>query len=485
MSNKENEPAFYSSAQLPSFDISGKQQGWPEVPAHQQADHHRIPDGVGTVEVSGADADNMPSILMQEELIQEELIQPNLIQPELIQDEDLSPELVLKNLPMHISSLNSHGVWQPMGSGKNEYFSSLDVEDFTTWVSHAVHVQDRVAILKAVSDCRSEDRITIAAFRLLNLPNMPQAPQWAEIKCSPIANQTTILTVLRDISERKLQEIKTLQEHEAADAANIAKTRFLTNISHELRTPLNAIIGFSEILKSGMVPATQVEKQQEYQGLINDSAQHLLAVLNDILDMSKIEAGKYEIFPEDIDITQIIVSCCSMLMPLAKKAGVELSVENPHEALRLEADSKAIRQILINLISNAIRFTRPDTIVQISALRVGRKIELKICDQGQGISADALEHLGKPFHQVDSDKSRRHEGTGLGLSIVKGLVQLHDGSFNIESEINVGSVVTIGLPHSPAISRPVPGQDADAIIKIKPNTMEPGHNISVISRLVG
>ena len=157
-------------------------------------------------------------------------------------------------------------------------------------------------------------------------------PQWAEIKCTPISSHKTILTVLRDVSERKVLENKIREECQSADAANIAKTRFLANMSHELRTPLNAIIGFSEILKSGMVPASNLEKQQEYQGLINDSAQHLLTVLNDILDMSKIEAGKYEIYPEDVDLMQIILSCCSMLMPLANKAEVELCINNPHES---------------------------------------------------------------------------------------------------------------------------------------------------------
>jgi len=458
-------------AQLPSFDKNGKQNGWLKVSNHRHGDILRQIWGQdaqrvhATDEPSAGDGDCLSS--------------------EPIMNDDLPTDMILKNLPMHISSLNSSGIWQTVAPGNREYFRSIENTDFRDWVNQAVHVQDRVVILKAVSDCRSEDRNTIAEFRLLGQANMPPAPQWAEIKCTPISSHKTILTVLRDVSERKVLENKIREERQSANAANIAKTRFLANMSHELRTPLNAIIGFSEILKSGMVPASNLEKQQEYQGLINDSAQHLLTVLNDILDMSKIEAGKYEIYPEDVDLMQIILSCCSMLMPLANKAEVELCINNPHESFHLEADSRAVRQIIINLISNAIKFTKSDTKIHISAIRIGRRVQFEVCDQGKGITPDALAQLGKPFHQIDGEKSRRHEGSGLGLSIVKGLVQLHEGNFDIQSEIEVGTTVTVGLPICQANNQPVPGQEVDTVIRIKPNGANSGKMKRSISRLVG
>ena len=201
--------------------------------------------------------------------------------------------------------------------------------------------------------------------------------------------------------------------------------------------------------------------------------------------MSKIEAGKFEIFPENIELKQIIVSCCSILLPLAIKADVKLCVFDPNEPVRLEADPKAILQILFNLISNAIKFAKPGTNIDISASRIGRKIIIKIRDQGRGLSSEYLDLLGEPFQQIECRKNRQREGTGLGLSIVKGLVQLHGGKFDIESVIDVGTTVTIGLVQSCGLSRPVPAHDADTILRINPNPADSRQSGSAISRLAG
>ena len=398
--------------------------------------------------------------------------------------DELTSDLVLNKLPVYVCSLDSEGCWRPLAQGNDRYFASIDTQDLAQWVCDTVHIQDQVVLLKAVSDCRNTEHDTAAEVRLHNAQDNPHAPQWVEMRCIPIPSKNIILTVVSDISDRKLIEKKMLDERRSADAANVAKTRFLANMSHELRTPLNAIIGFSEILRSGMVPLSEAEKHQEYQCLINDSAHHLLAVLNDILDMSKIESGKYEIFPEEIDLAQIIKSCCSMLNPLADKASTRLHFSEPGDSLRFEADSRVVRQILINLISNAIKFTRPGTDVEISAARIGRKIEFKVIDKGVGIAAESLLRLGEPFLQVDNQKSRNHEGTGLGLSIVKGLVSLHNGEFRIESEVGVGTTVTITLPHSCGISQPVPSPDVDSIIRIKPKRAESGKIEPELSRFV-
>lgn len=322
-------------------------------------------------------------------------------------------------------------------------------------------------------------------FRLLNNAGRQNIPVWLEIRCTPVENSEKILTILRDISDTKSMQNEIVEARDWADKANTAKTRFLANMSHELRTPLNAIIGFSEILRSGMVPVNEVEKQQEYQGLINDSAQHLLHVLNDILDMSKIESGKYEIFPEKFDLVKVVHSVCAMLMPLAQKVDVKFNIEEPLDSFQIEADSKAVRQILINILSNAIKFTNPDTCIDIGVVRTGRSIEIMVRDYGNGISPECIDGLGQPFHQVDANKTRRHQGTGLGLSIVKGLIELHQGSINIESEVGHGTTVTVQLSQYQKISPPVPADAADSVIKINP---QPGHSEMsqpAISRLVG
>ncbi len=415
--------------------------------------------------------------------LQQDAIDTN-VAPEKL-NQNLTPEAILKNLPSCISSLDANGRWSNITDGSCEYFSLIGSRNFNEWVSEAVHIQDRVAILKAVDDCRASGQNAIAEFRLIDNTRQAKSPKWVEITCTSVDGKRTILTILIDVTKRKLLENQILEARELSEAANLEKSKFLANMSHELRTALNAIIGFSEILKCGMVPASHVEKQHEYHSLINESALHLLNVLNDVLDMSKIEAGKYEIYPEKIELTQIISSCISMLMPLADKAGVRLRFVNNEDTLPLEADSKALRQILFNLISNAIKFSNHGSEIRISAKRCGSKIEWKIQDQGQGISAENLEHLGEPFQQIDGRKNRKHEGTGLGLSIVKGLVSLHGGKFRIESKLGVGTTVSVEIPCSNMASAPVPFEDVDTIIRIKPLLGEQEHLKPAISRLAG
>jgi len=399
--------------------------------------------------------------------------------------QNLSSETILKNLPSCISSLAANGDWNNITDGNCGCFSSIRNRNFNEWVSQSVHVQDRVAILRAVDDCRASGQNTTAEFRLIDNTHLPNSSKWVEMTCTAITGENTILTILVDVTKRKQLENQIIEAQELSEAANLEKSRFLANMSHELRTPLNAIIGFSEILKSDMIPASNVEKQHEYHSLINESGLHLLSVLNDILDMSKIEAGKYEIYPEKIELSHIISSCMSMLMPLADKAGVRLRFVDCEDVLSLEADSKAIRQILINLLSNAIKFSDCGAEIIISASRSGSKIVWQIEDQGQGISAENLENLGEPFQQIDGRKNRKHEGTGLGLSIVKGLISLHGGKFKIKSELGIGTTVTVELPCSSMASAPVPFEDVDTIIRIKPYPCEQEQLKPDLSRLAG
>ena len=217
-------------------------------------------------------------------------------------------------------------------------------------------------------------------------------------------------------------------------------------MSHELRTPLNAIIGFSEMLTKEEALALDAERRNEYAGLINGSGHHLLAVVNGILDMSKIETGNFEITPEPFAPGHVVAACCGVLALRASEAGVHLEKVMADDLPEMVADKRALNQILLNLLSNAIRFTDRGGTVTISVRAEAAHMTFAIEDNGVGISDADLARVGEPYFQAGSTYDRRHGGTGLGLSIVKGLVQLHGGEIAIRSRIGEGTRVTVRLP---------------------------------------
>jgi cell cycle sensor histidine kinase DivJ len=235
---------------------------------------------------------------------------------------------------------------------------------------------------------------------------------------------------------------------EAAQSIEFAKGRFLASVSHELRTPLNAIIGFSDMLLHEMFGRFQDPRQKEYVGLVRESGHHLLAVVNSILDVSKIESGAYATNPEPFRFREAVEMCRSMMCFQASAKNLDFAVTVAPEIGEINADRRAVQQMLINLVSNAIKFTPDGGSVAIGAKRIGSRLHFWVSDTGIGISADDLSHIGKPFMQVQNDYTRRFEGAGLGLSLVKGLVSLHDGTMAIESELGGGTMVTISLPVS-------------------------------------
>ena len=228
-----------------------------------------------------------------------------------------------------------------------------------------------------------------------------------------------------------------------------------------MRTPLNAIIGFSEILGSPELAPRDGAKQLEYAGIIHASAEHLLSVVNLILDMSKIEARRFAIMPEPFDVAPLIASCCDMLRLKAEEGGVAL-VQAPLDIPKeLIADKRACRQIVINLLSNAVKFTKPNGRVTIGACVEGDSLVIYIDDTGIGIAPGHFSKLGDPFFQVRSSYDRMFEGTGLGLSLVRGLVGLHGGSLVLESVVEEGTRVAVRLPldcrgKAPTDSTPAP-----------------------------
>jgi cell cycle sensor histidine kinase DivJ len=220
-------------------------------------------------------------------------------------------------------------------------------------------------------------------------------------------------------------------------------------MSHELRTPLNAIIGFSEMIMQEDALMLDAARRKEYAQLINDSGQHLLSVVNGILDMSKMESGNFEIMPEPFAPREALINCCNLLALKARESGVDLVTRAPDDLPVMIGDPRAFKQIALNLVSNAVKFTERGGTVTVSAGIETARLVVRIVDTGVGIAADDLKRIGDPFFQAGTTYQRRHEGTGLGLSIVKSLVALHGGEVSVQSKVDEGTTVTVALPLTP------------------------------------
>ncbi len=251
----------------------------------------------------------------------------------------------------------------------------------------------------------------------------------------------------RDISEQMRGEQTLRDAKEAAEAANVAKSQFLANMSHELRTPLNAIIGFSEAMELGMAGDLQ-PRQAEYAALIHQSGEHLHTVINDILDLAKVDAGKLELHEEwAIDPHGIVESCTTLMKSHAVAGSITLTVEAEDRLPLLRADPTRLKQILLNLISNAIKFSNSGGAVTVSVRRSAEGgIAFAVCDTGPGMTPREIETALEPFGQVDAGHTRRHEGTGLGLPLAQRLAELHGGSLTVDSVKGGGTTVTVILP---------------------------------------
>jgi two-component system cell cycle sensor histidine kinase PleC len=246
---------------------------------------------------------------------------------------------------------------------------------------------------------------------------------------------------------RELAELnkKYMKEKDRAEGANQAKSEFLANMSHELRTPLNAIIGFSEMMQTSIFGPLGSPRYKEYVKDINDAGMYLLGVINDILDMSKIEAGQLSVEREEIDLHPLISETVRVVALQAKEK--EISVDTDiAEAMTLYADRRAVKQILINLLSNAVKFTGQGGRISVRARKVAGAMRLTIEDNGCGIPKRALSKLGKPFEQVQNQFSKNHTGSGLGLAISRSLAELHGGGLKIRSTQGMGTVVSVRIP---------------------------------------
>ncbi|SME92914.1 Signal transduction histidine kinase [Tistlia consotensis] len=239
-----------------------------------------------------------------------------------------------------------------------------------------------------------------------------------------------------------------MKARDEAMAADRAKSAFLATMSHELRTPLNAIIGFSEVLTLGVFGPLGNDRYRDYCQAIGDSGRHLLAVINDVLDISKIEAGKLQLHFEEVQLDKLLESCCALVRGKVDGAGILLELAPPETPLpRLWADPVKLKQIVLNLLSNALKFTPAGGTIRVSCAQVEeRGIGFSIADSGIGMRPEDVKLALQPFQQVDNSHTRRYEGTGLGLPLAKALVEQHGGELEIESALGRGTTVTVVLP---------------------------------------
>jgi signal transduction histidine kinase len=248
--------------------------------------------------------------------------------------------------------------------------------------------------------------------------------------------------------EQELMENQVAKE--AAEASNRIKSQFLANMSHELRTPLNAIIGFSDVMKQRLFGPIS-DQYLEYAGLIHQSGEHLLNLICDILDVAKIEAGKFDLHLEKVDIAETVAYCTQLIAGKAAEKDITVAIDLPEGKPTLVADSRALNQILINILSNAVKFTNRGGKVALSAEVQGAMMRITIRDNGIGIPQKTLARIGHAFEQGSNDPKLAREGTGLGLALVRALVDRHGGRLNIASREKTGTTVTVELPLSQAV----------------------------------
>jgi signal transduction histidine kinase len=256
-----------------------------------------------------------------------------------------------------------------------------------------------------------------------------------------------IVSVYSDITDLKESERKLIQARSQAEMANHAKSEFLANMSHELRTPLNAIIGFSEIIAHELFGPLHNEKYLDYMKDIHQSSLHLLSIINDVLDMSKIEAGKLELSKEPLNIRHLVGEVVRMMRERADSRGIELVTKLAEGEAEIWADERAIKQIFLNLLSNAIKFSRDggEVCIRVVSEKPGLVV-VEFEDHGIGMNEEELERALQPFGQAKPSTTRNYGGTGLGLPITKGLIEAHGGKLAIESRAGQGTIARISLP---------------------------------------
>jgi PAS domain S-box-containing protein len=321
-----------------------------------------------------------------------------------------------------------------------------------------VDPQQRDALLRAIEagagEAQREVQVRRADGRQIWVKVAARRMTYGGVPC--------VLAISQDITEHKehagaLSEAQdqlrrqasnlNLDERQAAQAASRAKSAFLAHMSHELRSPLNAILGFSEVIRALHFGREQVEKYAEYSGYIHQAGTHLLALIDDILDIAKVEAGKLDLQPSSFDLAELLDECARMMRPMVDGRGLALRVTGSAAGLTLTADRRRTKQMILNLLSNAIKFTHPGGRVELAGQRLpDGATAITVADTGIGMSEDQIAVALEPFGRVESSAIKDPTGTGLGLPIVQNLIEAHGGRLQIRSQLKRGTIARLVFP---------------------------------------
>jgi PAS domain S-box-containing protein len=332
---------------------------------------------------------------------------------------------------------------------------------------------EEAAALSAAEIIHPEDypAVQAALKRLETNPSQPPVQYrgrrkdgsyvWVEASLTRSTDPTTgadeIVSIVRDVGERIRYESALRRAKEEADIANRSKSQFLATMSHELRTPLNAIIGFAEIMENEVMGPIGNEHYRSYISDIHLSGSHLLQLINDILDLTKAEAGMLELNEDLVDLGAAIGAVARVISAALEKAGLMLMLDLPRQLPPLRADERKVRQVFFNLIGNSIKFTPAGGRIRLhGAVDPGAGLRITVADTGIGIAAEDMDRILQPFVQVDSSFARQHHGTGLGLPAVKAIMELHGGCIELHSRLGEGTEATVTFPPDRLVTAAVP-----------------------------
>jgi PAS domain S-box-containing protein len=339
------------------------------------------------------------------------------------------------------------------GAERISGFSYAEMRKPETW-RHIIPGDDHRRVMAILARRRLEDFPIVNVNPWVHKDGTRRQLRWSNVALPDSeGNLAMIVCIGFDITDEHQAEMSLIKAKNEAEQANRAKSEFLANMSHELRTPLNAILGFSQVIRDRHF-GDDIARYSQYAANIHDSGEMLLALISDILEMSKLEAGKLKLAEEVVDLEKVVESCRTMVAGRAQDGGIAITSLLPPSPIRLRGDQRALKQILLNLMSNAIKFTHSGGSVSISLAKADSgEIQLTVADSGIGIKPSALAKVFQPFYQIDHAATRAKGGTGLGLAISKHLAELHGGTIAIDSKIGIGTTVTVTLPAARAVNQ--------------------------------
>jgi PAS domain S-box-containing protein len=339
------------------------------------------------------------------------------------------------------------------GAERISGFSYAEMRNPATW-RHIIPGDDHRRVMAILGRRRVDEFPIVNVNPWVHRDGTRRQLRWSNVALPDAeGNVAMIVCIGFDITDQHQLEMTLTKAKNEAEQANRSKSEFLANMSHELRTPLNAILGFSQVIRDRHF-GDDVARYSEYAANIHDSGEMLLAIISDILEMSKLEAGKLKLAEETVDLVEIVESCRTMVAGRAQDGGIAFNSMLPASPIRLRGDQRALKQILLNLLSNAIKFTQAGGSVSVSAAQIETgEIHLTVADTGVGIHPSALSRVFQPFFQIDHSATRAKAGTGLGLAISKHLAELHGGTIAIDSTPGIGTTVLVTLPAERAVSQ--------------------------------